>query len=587
MHALQSEPLPGSARRRYAGRMAKKRTAAKTRAAGTELLVGDVLLWKTPFGGVATWVFGMTPQGGGTYPLLEVLDFRGDRFPEDGRHLRAAKNPHAIAGIGSGELWFTALELPERVDARGEYTVVRSGFQRGDWAPSHASQYGLGGAIVRRDQLSQAIAGYAESKTDARIEEIHRAASKGRAIAEKRAALRAEAAKHPALSRDVAQVSMKPLPAALNARELVLSLTGRESHRLYWARGVGNMYVGPNAQGARTPQAIVSANASLNWWALDAVPPAGAGYAMPRWLRYEGNDAGIFTWLAMRDRVLERLELWPSGDLTADASDANLHDFWLRKAEAAQVSLVLPAGGPLRVDGSTQGLVLNAAEKGERVRLTLDLGTGTEAVPFWPGLAGLRMLDVRAHGAALHTLAQYTQLLHLSLTGPAANLAPLGELQTLEYLSLTELWDLASLPPVKTWPALKELWLTEVRTADAEAIAKEAKALQKTRALKFTARNVRSDAWLANRPRFEHWSVPPRGLKAANTAYATARDALGAVKKPTPKHKRVIAEAFIDALNAVHAKTPLFTLEREEAAAAVCDLVGEEALEWFDARRAF
>ncbi len=373
---------------------------------------------------------------------------------------------------------------------------------------------------------------------------------------------------------------------------LTLSLTGPDSHVVRREAGVGNMYVGPRAQRANVPQAIVPAGARPSWDVIDTIPRAGA-YPWPRWLTYEGDDVGVFGWLARRPHPLESLELVTTAPMVADAAKARVGALRIESSHALR--LVVPSDVRLSLRGALDGIHVEAAGRGAKVDLTLDPRRGRLVVT--PGLASVQRLTVRGMDVDLGALATASHVRELTLVGTMKNLAALAALRGLERLSLREVWDLSGLPPWSAWPKLKQVSLFGVRGSDAKRLAKTA---EERPSIVLVVRSTRTDAWIddpANRPRFEGWSVPARTLKAANAAFAAATVAVAKLKKAEPKRARAIVDDFVDQLNTLHAKkgSTLTTLEREDVAEAVAslfdsDLLGplrDDALAWLDAKREF
>ena len=374
-------------------------------------------------------------------------------------------------------------------------------------------------------------------------------------------------------------------------------MTGAGSHVLRREAGVGNLYIGPRAQRASTPQAIVRPDERLHWAALDAIPRRGA-YAWPRWLEYEGQDSGIFDWLSRRRETLESLELVATAPLSVDASHARLQQ--LRVETKYELRLVAPGAVDLSLHGTLEHMDVTAAARGADVELTLEPRRGR--LVALAGLAGVKRLTVRGSEVDLTAIGDFAEVRELSLIGTMKNLPALRELHALEHFTLRDVWNLAELPPWPTWPSLKEVNLFGARKSDAKRLVQAAR---RSPTLAIRARGSRTDAWIedpTNRPRFEGWSVPARALKEANAAYATAEAACSRLCTPTPARAdraqaRAIVEELVRALNALHARKgcSLTTLEREDAVDAIDALFSREALAplrddalaWFDASRSF
>lgn len=309
----------------------------------TELAIGDLVAWPTKHGTVLVWVVNLLAQSKGKVPLVELLDWAGTVVPVGSRasRLKAAR----WAPPEERPRWFVAMDLRAASDPAERYARVASGFRRTGFKPSPDSEHGLNAPWNDVATLAQTFERFAWSRTRA---------GKAEALAQKRAAVRDAAVRKRAraaarvaakkiLGRRVETWSMPPPKGAgMRGRRFVLSLTGKESHAVWFPPGVGNMSVGPTApRSSDTPHALVGASETPYWDGLDALPSTGGGSAMPRWLHYEGADPGIFAWLARRESPLESLHFVPTTAVDLDARGARIGDLVIDTTRGARVKLVL------------------------------------------------------------------------------------------------------------------------------------------------------------------------------------------------------------------------------------------------------
>lgn len=138
---------------------------ATKKPAPTELAIGDVVLWKTPKGSAALWVFQRKDMGGGVIPVLELLDWVGDAFPEDGASLPSAKSPRPpLTPMLEAHRWFLAQDLVHADDPKGRWRRVRSGFKRASFVPSKASEHGLGAPFLEPARIHSEVASFVANK---------------------------------------------------------------------------------------------------------------------------------------------------------------------------------------------------------------------------------------------------------------------------------------------------------------------------------------------------------------------------------------------------------------------------------------
>ncbi|MFO0739837.1 MAG: hypothetical protein U0270_28320 [Labilithrix sp.] len=335
---------------------------SRSRRKDTELAIGDLVAWKTEHGTVLVWILQVLAQSGGAVPLLEVLDDVVEDVPADTRELRAAVGPASQ----KGRLWYVGSDLREATDPRGRYARVARGFERAGFVPSRDSEHGLLAPWLDTSRLASELERFAFAKTSAGRAQARAAASASARDEEERARARAAARSEAKalLTRRVEPREM-PKPKEAGARRFVLGLTGRASHAVWFAPGVGNMSIGPSPPKMRvTPHALVGEGEVLFWDGLDELPKTGGGSAMPRWLDYEGSDAGIFAWLGRRESPLERLVLVPTRAIDADARRARIGDLVIDTRHRAPLTLVLPATVQVTVRGDAALVRLTTPDGG-------------------------------------------------------------------------------------------------------------------------------------------------------------------------------------------------------------------------------
>ncbi|MBS2012644.1 MAG: hypothetical protein JST00_07155 [Deltaproteobacteria bacterium] len=332
----------------------------RTKRGDTELAIGDLVAWTTASGVVLVWVVNVLPQQSGAVPLLEVLEGIGEGRERRPEALRAAEGaPHE-----KGRRWFVATDMRATVDPGRRYARIASGFTRAGFTPTNDSKHGLHAPWRSVKELAGDLAGYAAECTPAGKAKAAREANAAADEDAARAKARAEAltAAKPMLRRKVELREMAK-PRTSGARRFVLSLTGKESHAVWFPLGVGNMSIGPGAPATReTPHAVVHPGERLHWDALDELPKTGGGSAMPRWLAYEGDDASIFAWLARRASPLERLDLVPTAPLDVDARAARFGALVVVTTHRVPVSLVLHEEAEVIVRGDPALVALRTAK---------------------------------------------------------------------------------------------------------------------------------------------------------------------------------------------------------------------------------
>ncbi|MDP3411247.1 hypothetical protein [Bosea sp. (in: a-proteobacteria)] len=449
-------------------------TRKRRKQSDTELETGDLLVWDTPHGKVLVWVVNVLAYGAAR-PLLEVLDWLGDVVAPPARLARLGA---AVEGSkpGGRPLRYVATDLIADGDARLGYARIAAGFARAGFAPTKETEHGLHAPYVDVARLTRDLEAFALARTAAGRAAAARAARDTDRASAERARARIAAAKAAAklTSRRVPPRVMQK-PREVGAQRFVLSLTGKDSHEVWFVPGAGNMTIAPRPDSASTPHAVIGADELVHWDGLDVLPKTGGGSAMPRRLRYEGSDAGIFAWLTRREAPLEHLTLSPKALLDVDASGARVNELVLDMPRPLGVRLVLLPSVRVTV-------------RGDASRVRLKTSEGKKIVP---------RVEVPERG--VHVLGG--------------------------------------------------------------------------------------------------WCVTKRALHVANAALTAARRGLEGATAKDRKKARAVVDAFVDALNALHASkgNTLFTAERDDVAAAIDDLfsappltaLADEARAWLEARRDF
>jgi hypothetical protein len=366
---------------------------------------------------------------------------------------------------------------------------------------------------------------------------------------------------------------------------IVLSLTGPVGHTIDVPAGRGSLSIGPVVSGASKPDVVVGHDDVLDWSAFDAftVP---AGYPWPRVLRYHGSDTGFLSW--SQRRPIEQFHWIPTTPMTVDASVAGIDRLTI-SLRGTPLTIVLPVSvitftvrgnlallqADLAVGGTCPGLYFYPDTRASRHAEPLSLPTLPslcEATSVYVGVTPLRQpLDCAS-------LLQFPNLTEVRLVGQLANLDALAELPHVQRLQLGDCPDLTGLPPLTTWPDLREI--------DASNIAHDA-----GRDLRQQLKGCRLSRASVTRLRTAEWFERDFGLPFSAWPTATARRAIKAFRAAeAADDPETGIRAFIRAINNLPG---IDTIEREDVGEAVALLAARQkitedlALSWFDAERDF
>lgn len=350
------------------------------------------------------------------------------------------------------------------------------------------------------------------------------------------------------------------------------------------ARGVGNLYIGPERQPKRVPQLLVAPDARLPWEALDALSRVDGEPWAPRWLQYHGDDPGLWRWLAERERPLDKVQWHPKAASEAHATDARVEELEVHHHGAALDLRVPTRARALRLVSPKEGLVARRDDRGAGLGLILSRLGEADGVPWFQGLCELVKLTLTREAGVtdLLDLARWAPLEALQISGPCAHLEALARLPELRRLTLYGVFELDGFPAPEALPALEQLLIEDTRSSQVKPLKKAWKA----RGV-LTVRRARSDAWMAEHVEspFAHWELSKKAKKAATAAFYAAREGLQAAPEGSEGLVLEIVASFIAHFNALDAESPgLETMHREDIAGALETLLQEpHAKPYFDA----
>jgi hypothetical protein len=368
-------------------------------------------------------------------------------------------------------------------------------------------------------------------------------------------------------------------------QNIVLSLTGPESHTIEVPAGQGSLSIGPVVPGAAEPDVVVGPDDVLDWSSFDAFPKH-AGYHWPQVLRYQGNDVGFFAW--SQRRKIEQFHWTPTTHVTVDGSAARIEHLTVSLRDAA-LTIVLPVTtSTFTAQGDLSRLQAAVAADSTCPHLYFYPDTrasrGAEplALPPLPSLGAATSVYVGVKPLRqpfdCGSLRQFPDLTMVRLVGQLANLEALGELPHLRRLQLGDCPNLTGLPSLTTWPGLRDFDASNIEAAAGRDLRQQLKDRGLARA---------SVAGL----RTAQWFEQDHGLPFSAWPAATARRATKAFRAAeAADDPETGIRAFIRAINDLPG---IDTIEREDVGEAVAQLaarakISEDlAQKWFDADRDF
>jgi hypothetical protein len=368
-------------------------------------------------------------------------------------------------------------------------------------------------------------------------------------------------------------------------QNIVLSLTGPESHTIEVPAGQGSLSIGPVVPGAAEPDVVVGPDDVLDWSAFDAFP-RNAGYHWPRVLRYQGNDTGFFAW-SQRRRIEQFLWI-PTTPITVDGSVARI-DHLTVTLRGAALTIVLPTTtSTFTAQGDLSRLRAEAAADSTCPHLYFypDARASRDAEPLelppLPSLGAATSVYIGVKPLRqpfdCGSLLQFPDLTMVRLSGRLTNLKALAGLSHLQRLQLSDCPTLAGMPSLTTWPGLRDFDASNIDAAAGRDLRQQLKDHPLPRA---SVAGLRTAEWFERDYGLPFSAWPAASARRATKAFRAAEAA---------DDPETGIRAFVHAINELPG---IDTIEREDAGEAVTLLAARAkirqdlALKWFDAERDF
>jgi len=389
----------------------------------------------------------------------------------------------------------------------------------------------------------------------------------------------------------------------MEGREIVISLTGRDSHTLRVPPGQGSLSIGTRGLSQGKYDLWVDEGAVIDW---DAFNGLYTGYGethreelpygdWPRWFYYSGSDTGFIAWSAKRR--IEEFHWTPKTDLTADLTGADIDRLYVHTG-GSQIRLSTGENTrSLTLSGALENFRVESMEKMPALTFCPDTPRGEALcrLPVFPALAGAGSVTVdRPVGKTpfdCGSLLQFPDLNGLSLYGSVTNLQALTDLDKLEYLALRYVPNLEGMPELACWGGLRSFIGFNIEESAGKALRSELKQLKKERPMGFCS---------VTHLRESRWFVTEYGLPFSGWEEKNGKAAARAFKKCAGRIKRAktedeVHQAVRDFIGAINRLDGIETGEREDAGTAVEQLAGYSPVEiapekwgaWFDAEREF
>ena len=371
-----------------------------------------------------------------------------------------------------------------------------------------------------------------------------------------------------------------------------LSLTAEKSHKVKVTAGQGRFAIGTKGVTASKCDALVEVGDKINWEVFnDFQVPAGGNW--PRVMQYHGDDTSFIQWSATR--VMEQLDWTPLDCAEADFSTADIGQ--LVVVIDKPIRLILGEGvKEVFFRGNINNLVLENYEHLEALSFSFANDT-TSPLRLQTFKTTAHIKDVSIHTKVngepfdCSSLAQFTNLTAVALSGNVSNLGELKQFESLESLELRYVPNLEGIPALASWAKLNYFIGWNIEEKGGKELKKQLAALELEKTFKYASvTNLKKLEWFIT-----EFSIPFSSWQSKNSKVAVKgyKEALKAIKKG--KTKDDIKEAIKTLIAVINTLPNIETEEREDTGDAVMQLLSfspikieeEEASKWFDEYRDF
>ncbi len=375
----------------------------------------------------------------------------------------------------------------------------------------------------------------------------------------------------------------------------IISLTGKESHKLKIEAGQGSFSIGTKGISIGKYDAFVEKEDKIYWNSFDEFyTPSGSPW--PRYFRYSGNDIGFIEW--SKKREIEGFTWRPYNDVLLNLEESKIREFSLC-VEKYNADLILGKNiHGIILSGELENIKIKKCSKIPKLRFVVDSVKNQEKYYKIPSYSILNEAEcVNIYNSPLSkpfdctSLLQFKNLKNLGLIGNLVNVNILKELKNLESLEIRYVPDLTELPELITWKNLKYFIAWNVEEDRGKILKKELSILTKEREFEYaTVSKLRKKIWFTTEygiP-FANWEE-----KSSKKAIKLYKIALKEIKKA--KTENEVEEAIIKLIKEFNLFTNIETTEREDVMTAITQLTEssklkisvEKGKEWFEQNRDF
>lgn len=386
-------------------------------------------------------------------------------------------------------------------------------------------------------------------------------------------------------------------------REFIISLTGKDSHKVVISKGQGSFSIGTKGISEGKCDVWVEQDSVINW---DAFNELYTGYGQenkdkfpygdwPRWFYYSGNDMGFIAWSSKRK--IEEFHWSPKTDRIVDLSNANISRLSIHTQNSKIQILAGEKTNFLTLSGTLENFDFIECSPIPYLSFCPYClqEESSYQLPLYETLMQATCVTIHNSPAQVAfdcaSLLQFPNLRFLNLEGNMTNLNALAQLKELEGMELRYIPNLQGIPKLASWNKLTHFICWNIEENAGKSFREELKKLKKERTMSFVSvSKLRKPIWFDTEygiP-FSGWEI--KNAKAATKAY---KSCFNKIKKSETESG--IQEAIIEFVEKINCLKNIETAEREDVGTAMSQLIEnapfgipeEKWMQWFDEARDF
>ena len=290
--------------------------------------------------------------------------------------------------------------------------------------------------------------------------------------------------------------------------EIILSLTGKDSHKVKIESGQGSFAIGNNKTQNYECDVIVDESLAINWETFEGFY-TDAGYEnknnipfgdWPRFFFFSGNDIGFIDWSFKRK--IEDFSWQPQKSMKVDFTNAKIYKLCL---ETKDNILELSLGEniySLHLKGNLEKYKIKKCIKLKNVSFfpIYNNNISSYKLPKFKALKDITDVSILVSPLSppfdCNSLLQFPNIDKLFLIGNVTNLNSLKQLKNIEYLGIWDSPNLTNMPELSVWEKLSWFVALNIDETLGKRFKKEISMLKKSRDFEFSSiSKLRNSLW--------------------------------------------------------------------------------------------